>query len=862
VPRAFKIVLKVVGILGLVLVLLLVAAGGYVAWSLRRSLPQTAGTLKVSGLTAPVDVYRDKFGVPQLYADTTADLFFAQGYVSAQDRFWEMDFRRHVTAGRLSEMFGASQLDTDKFLRISGWRRVAEEEYPLLAPETRAMLQVYAKGVNAYLATHSGAKLSFEYVVLGLEHSGYKVEPWTPIDSLAWLKAMAWDLKGNYDEEIARAIAAAKVGVAAAEELFPAYPYARNRTIVDQGAVVNGKFDQNAAATTGASAGQGAYRQDAGQAQPLAINALYRASTALHVLDPVLGAQTGGVGSNSWVVSGSKTLTGKPMLANDPHLGPVMPSIWYQMGLHCRTLSRACPFDVSGYTFSGLPGVVIGHNNKIAWGFTNLGPDVLDLYLEKVVPGGYQVDGKAVPFVEHTETIKVAGAKDVLITVRATKDGPLISDAGVDVIGELGKVSPVPGQAPKRGSGYAVALKWTALQPTRTADAIALLDQAQNWNDFRAAAASFAVPSQNLIYADTSGNIGYQSPGLIPIRQGYDGRYPVAGWESRNKWIGYLPFAALPSVENPKDGFIVTANNAVVPPSYPYYLTSDWTYGSRSQRVTELVVAATSGGSLMTTDKMRSIELDTANSNASILAPALLAAPVSGSTAAAQTLMRGWDYNQPANSAAAAFFNATYAHLLQRLFAGVYTGDQRPDGHDRWFEVVRKLLANRSDFWWQRAEKQLHVGDSNAVLAIAMRDASAELTKRLGSDPTKWQWGALHTLTVANASFGTSGIGPIEWLFNSDSIQLPSGSDSVDATGWSARNGYQVDEVPSMRMVVDLSNLDHSSWINLTGASGHTFSAHYTDQLPLWASGRATPFAFTSSAVKVAAVDHLVLQPA
>jgi len=389
--KTLSVALRVLLALVMLVVVIAVSAGAYIDWTIHRSFPQLSGNLKVAGLTAPVDVYRDEYGVPQIFADNTADLFFAQGYVSAQDRFWEMDFRRHITAGRLSELFGSGQLKTDEFLRISGWRRVAEQEYPLLSPETRTILQSYAAGVNAYLATHRGSAVSFEYFVLGLQTSGYRPEPWTPIDSLAWLKAMAWDLKGNYDEEIARAIAAAKVGRAAAEELFPAYPYARNTPILAQGAVVNGKFDPLATPPVGGSQpGAGLNVAVLQSATP----ALYRTQTTLHLLDSVLGPETAGVGSNSWVVAGSHTASGKPLLANDPHLGPVMPSIWYQMGLHCRVLSNACPYDVAGFTFSGLPGVVIGHNNKIAWGFTNLGPDVTDLYLEKVSGSGYVVDGK------------------------------------------------------------------------------------------------------------------------------------------------------------------------------------------------------------------------------------------------------------------------------------------------------------------------------------------------------------------------------------------------------------------------------------------------------------------------------------
>ncbi|HET7899668.1 MAG TPA: penicillin acylase family protein, partial [Candidatus Nanopelagicales bacterium] len=821
------------------------------------SFPQTSGTLTLQGLEGSVDVYRNDRGIPDLYADSPADLFFAQGYVHAQDRFWEMDFRRHITAGRLSEMFGASQLDTDTFLRISGWRRVAEQELALLSPSTRANLEAYAKGVNAYLSDHAGAAVSLEYAVLGLQNPSYTIEPWTPVDSLAWLKAMAWDLRGNMQEEIERSVVSAKIGVERTAQLFPAYPYADHRPIVTQGAVADGVWNQSAVPPIPTTASH------VPRIPPDAVPVLSRTRTVLGSLDGVLGPNGPGIGSNSWVVEGRKTSTGLPLLANDPHLGPSMPSIWYQMGLHCRTVSAQCPYDVAGFTFSGLPGVVIGHNQTIGWGFTNLGPDVTDLYLEKVDGDGYLVGSQTRRLTTRTEVIKVAGGDPVTITVRSTEHGPLISDA-YDAAKQVGADAPAGTSAPDRGAGYAVALRWTALTPGRTADAIALLDTAQTWQDFRRAASFFEVPAQNLVFASkdgTIGAIGYQTPGRIPIRTGYDGKYPALGWDPKQTWSGYIPFDALPNVLNPDDGWVVTANQASVYQSYPYFLTDDWSYGARSQRIVDLVRLATSGGAVMTPDRMRAIQLDTWTENAAFLVPRITGAKVSGATADAVALLKTWDFTQPRDSAAAAYFNVFWKNLLLDTFGDELPEDYLPSGSDRWFTVVRELWTTPDDPWWDDKRTQDKVETRDDDIVRALDEATTELSGLQGSDPSAWRWGALHTLTVQNQSLGQSGISLIERIFNRGPIETAGGESIVDATGWTAKNGYVVDWVPSMRMVLDLSDLDSSTWVHLTGASGHAYDPHYADQLDAWQNGTTYPWAFTPPAVQAAARDHLVLQP-
>jgi penicillin amidase len=853
-------------ILAALVALLLVVATAAVAfgvWTARRSFPQTTGTITLSGLTAPVEVIRDGWGVPQIYADSAEDLFFAQGYVQAQDRMWQMDFNRHVTSGRLSEMFGKSQIDTDTYLRTMGWRRVAELEVALLTPPAKVALDSYSAGVNAYLADHSGASASLEYAVLALQNSGYTIEPWSAVDSLAWGKAIAWDLRGNMDDEIARVLSASTVGVARAEQLFPAYPYARHRPIVDQGGLVGKTFDQNASGSELQSAA-------AARSVPGLATSLASIAAGAKAVDALIGPTGTGIGSNSWAVAGSKTSTGKALLANDPHLGPQMPSVWYQQGLHCRAVGPACAYNVAGFGFPGLPGVLTGHNDKISWGVTNLGPDVTDLVLEQVQGDGYLVDGKVKPFTTREEVIKVAGADPVSLTVRTTEHGPLMSPVSAQLT-TVGKDAPVPPPgaastreaAPPRGDGYAVALEWTALTPGTTVNAVVGFMLAQSIDQFREAASHFDVPAQNLLVADSDGTIAYQSPGKIPVRAGYNGQWPVPGWDSRYRWTGFVPFASLPFVKNPPEGWIVTANQAVINPDrYPLWLTSDWNYGFRSQRIVERIKAATDGGKKMTPLEMRQIQLDKWNEMAAFVVPKLASIPKDGFTAQAAALFDGWDFTQPEDSAPAAYFNAFWSHLLTNTVDTQLPADAAANGGSRWFEFFMTLWDKPTDPWWDDKSTPA-VETRDTAVANALTAGANELRDRLGSEPATWTWGALHTLLVKNPSLGDSGIKPIEALFNRGPVSIGGGESVVQATGWNATKGYQVSWVPSYRMVIDWSDLDQSSWMHLTGASGHAFSAHYDDQLyELWAQDKTVQWPWTRTAVLAAAADTLTLAPA
>ncbi|MEU6366198.1 penicillin acylase family protein [Streptomyces sp. NPDC046931] len=912
-------------LLVIVLVVALVGGFGYGGyWSVstvRASLPQTKGSITLDGLSGPVQVKRDGYGIPQIYASSDEDLFMAQGYVQAQDRFYEMDVRRHMTSGRLSEMFGKSQVKNDEFLRTLGWDRVAREEYDTkLSAATKKYLQAYAKGVNAYLQGKDGKDISLEYAALALSND-YRPAAWTPVDSVSWLKAMAWDLRGNMQEEIDRSLMASRLGPKQVADLYPQYPYGRNKPIVQGGQynALTKAFEPGGATgsgsatgtsrssttgtrgTTGTGTGAGGTTGATGTSGTSGLQGqLARLSKALDGVPTAVGVNGNGIGSNSWVVAGSHTITGKPLLANDPHLSASLPSVWYQMGLHCTTLSRSCQYDVTGYTFAGMPGVVIGHNGNIAWGMTNSGVDVTDLYLEKLSGAGYLYDGKVKPFTTRTETIKVAGGDSKEIVVRETNNGPLLSDRDDELV-KVGRKAVVDTAAPDRGDGYAIALRWTALDPGTSMDAVFQIDKASNWNEFRVGAKGFDVPSQNLIYADTKGNIGYQLPGKIPARaSGDDGSLPAPGWDPKYQWTGYIPKNALPYEYNPGRGYIVTANQAVIDKNeYPYTLTTDWGYGTRSQRITDLIESKIKGGGKISTDDMRQMQLDSSSEIAKLLVPKLLKIDVSDKhVREAQKLLEGWDYTQDADSAAAAYFNAVWRNILKLAFGnklprelrvkgqclwvepadvtgpadadrkvrecGQRDADQaQPDGGDRWFEVVRTLVDDEKNDWWHMPKTRTDKAGTtrDELFARAMKDARWELTAKLGKDLDTWSWGRLHRLFLKNQTLGADGPGILQYMLNRGPWKLDGGEATVNATGWNAAGGYSVVWVPSMRMVVNLDDLDKSKWINLSGASGHAYSAHYTDQTEKWAEGELLPWNFSKGAVDKGTSDTLELKP-
>jgi penicillin amidase len=794
----------------------------------------------ISGLDAPVEIYRDSLGVPQIYASTEHDLFFAQGYVHAQDRFWQMDFWRHIGSGRLAEMFGESQLDTDIFLRTLGWARVAQEELATLDPASSKVLDAYAAGVNAYLADHRGSELSLEYAVLKLLNSDYQPEPWQPLHTLTWAKAMAWDLGGNMDSEIERASLLKFLSPDQLAELYPPYP-------TDHPVIVPANDGSASAYPTKTADSFNLNRQISSQ--------LFIVMDKLTGLDAVLGPRGQGIGSNNWVISGAHTSTGLPLLADDTHLGVQMPSIWYEVGLHCEPKSAECTYNVVGFSFPSAPGVVIGHNENIAWGVTNLGPDVQDLYIERLNPQNpnqYEVKGQWVDFEIVHETLIVAGGEPVELTVRYTRHGPVISDT----YGGLEDFSTKAGiDLPEE---YVIALRWSALEPSGTFPAIWKLDLAENYEEFRDATGYFDVPAQNFIFADVEGNIAYQTPGRIPIRAGGDGSLPVPGWTDEFEWLGYIPFEELPYAYNPPQGYIATANNAVVGPEYPYLITTEWNYGYRAKRIVDMIEGAPSPIDIAWIQKIQGDDKDL---NSETLLPILMGLPMDDSKLEeVRSILTGWDGQTTMDSAAAALYEVFWKNLLAVTFHDDLLEDFWPDGSARWFEVMRNLVAQPQSPWWDDKATP-EVEDRDLMFQRAFASAVSELEGLQGNNPSDWAWGDLHTVTFRNQSLGESGVSLIEALFNRGPFPTNGGESIVNATGWDATEPYQLSSLPSQRMIVDLANLANSIAIHTTGQSGHAYHPHYIDMADLWRNIQYHPMPWTRSQVEAAAQGHLRLLP-
>jgi penicillin G amidase len=836
----------------IVLVLALGSLSSVGIATVRRSFPETSGRLMVSGLKGQVEVLRDSFGVPQIYADNPEDLFLAQGYVQAQDRFFEMDFRRHLAAGRLSELFGKSQLESDTYIRTLGWRRVAEQELALLAPSTRRYLDAYAAGVNASIADRAAGDISLEYSLLRLQGLDYTPQPWTAADSVSWLKVMAWNLGENLDEEAERAIITGKLGAGRAASLFPRYPLDDDfAPILRRGDVVGKAFDPSASRGSGRPLPPG-----------LSVDQLRKATGALESVAKInrsiprlfgSGSGAGEIGSNSWAVAGSGTASGKAILSNDPHLPTSIPSVFAQVGLHCRTLSEACPFDVSGFSMASVPGVVIGKNTKIAWGLTTSYVDAQDLYLEDVRGDTVLEGDKYVPLNVITEEIRVRGEDQPRsIRIRSSPHGPLLSDVD-QRLQQVSASRTTPGAAP-----YAVALSWTALQPGRTMDALLALDQAQNFAEFRAATALLSAPSQNFIYADTAGNIGYQLAGAVPLRRKGNGTKPSPGWDPTYGWQGTIPFAKLPYVLNPPSGFIVAANQQVIGAQYPYPLGSTYSYGWRSQEIVDRLRDAPP----LTMDSAEQFFYDDTIRFAADLVPILLKIKVADPwVVEGQRTLVGWDYLASEDSAAAAYFNVVCHNILKLTFRDELPQELWPAGGDRWYAVLTMLMKQTQNPWWDDVTTKDKIETRDDILLAAMINARKEITSLMARDTDQWQWGKLHKVRLQNPTLGSSGIKPVEDLFNRGDYQVGGGPAVVNAMAYDDRTGYAVTDGPTMRMLIDLGDLDASRWVNQSGVSGHAFNRHYDDQTELWANQQLWPFVSSRGAVEARTQTRQELLP-
>jgi penicillin amidase len=827
-PRMRLLKRILLGLLALVVVAASALGGAFVYFT-RAAFPQTSGTLALPGLGAPVEVVRDRFGVPHIYADTTADLFMAQGFVHAQDRFFQMEFSRRIGQGRIAELFGAGALPQDKYIRTLGWHHVAAEEARTLPPDARAVLEAYAAGVNAY-ALPNADRLGFEFRVLQLIGRDWTPEPWQPVHSLTWGKAMAFNLGDNSDQELVRAAVLARGGEALADAVMPPYPS-------DHPVIVPSQNSARAKPSAPSAA-----------LPDIASGALALARLSRSAADGLGFARGADIGSNNWVIAGSKTTSGKPILADDPHLGIQMPSIWYQVGLHCRTVSDACPYDVVGASFAGTPGVVIGHNARIAWGVTNGTVDTQDYFIERADPNdpdSFEFQGKFEKAVVREERIAVAGrAEPEVLRVRVTRHGPIMNDVEASL----------KDQQP-------MALAWTALRPGSLLQSVLAIDRAQNWDQFRDALRLWDVPSQNFVYADVDGNIGYQFPGTIPVRAAGDGTRPVPGWTGEFEWTGFVPFEKLPSRYNPPEGWIATANNAVVDADADVFLMArDWDFGYRARRIEDLLKSKDK----FSVADVQAMHVDAYAVFADELIPVLEAAAPAGSGEridGAMAVLRNWDRHYQRDSRGALLFEAVRTQLARAVFAdelGDLAKDVLGAAPVTW-TALRNMMRDENSPWWDdvaTAEKETRA----QIVARAIENAVADLTTRLGADQSQWRWGAMHRATFRNQTLGTSGIAPIEAIFNRGPFDADGGTGLVNAIGHRP-DDFAVRSVPSLRMIVDLGDLSGSLLIHTTGQSGHTMHPRYDDFIDPWQNGRYHPLLWTREHALDGADGVLVLRP-
>lgn len=785
----------------------------------RRPFPQTDGSLTVSGLKEEVHVYRDEMGVPHIYANNLEDLFLAQGYVHAQDRFWQMEWWRHIGQGRISEIAGEATLDNDKFIRTMGWNRMAANTTAYFrdqAPEYYALLEAYAAGVNAYITDKSPGDLSLNYAILQTVNEPWEIEPWTPVNTVSWGVVMSFDLANDIDRELAYADMIAQFGEETVMALVPPYPYESRAVIAPTNLLVSDLA-----------------QIEGGDSWATAVNWPHVNTSLVGRAPAVLGGDFF-TGSNNWVIGGQHTDTGLPLLANDPHLAIQMPAIWYEVGLH------APGFDVVGFSFAGVPGVIIGHNENIAWGVTNTGADVQDLYIERINGDQYEYRGQMHDLEIIEEVISVNGGEDMVLPVRITRHGPIISDVLED-------------------QEEVLAVRWAAQEPSRVLQAVMLLNQAGDYEDFRAALRYWDIPSQNVIYADREGNIAYQMPGLTPIRQNGIGIMPSPGWSGEYEWEGWIPYEALPAMFNPAPGYIETANQAIVDEAYPYFITRDWADGDRGQRINHLIEERINAGEKISTDDIARIQFDSHSMLAESYVPLLAnLRPEDQRLQAALDVLRHWDGQERRHSTAPTIFEIFIVQLYPAILADEIGAENVNEIRNNIF--LHQIARDRLSPWWDNVNTP-EAETREDILLQALTDALLWLDENQAGDMDSWEWGRLHTATFASQPLGESGIAEIEALVNRGPFPADGGRSIVNATGWSPGNPAAVTGHPSMRMIVDMSDFDASRMVIPTGQSGHPGHTHYDDQIPLWLNGEYHPMWWSREAVEANAADHLILQP-
>jgi len=839
IPRMRRLAIKTLTGIALLLALLCLVTYGY----LRRSLPVVDGAVVVSGIGNSVEIVRDADNIPHIFASTRLDALYGLGYVHAQDRLWQMEFQRRIGHGRLSEIFGKATVPQDRFLRTIGFGRAAGTAWDRLAPEWRSQIEAYVAGVNGFIESHRG-RLPPEFTVLRFEP-----QPWTGTDVLVWVKMMAWDLSGNYSYELMRLDMMARVGLARTAELLPRYPNA-GLSILSPDAVRTiplppperggGLPSHTAGATTG-------WPDTGGSWSAAFARALSDGDGSVRGL-LLAGTRAEALGSNNWVVDGTLTASGKPMLANDPHLGTHVPSLWYLAHM------SAGDFDVIGATLPGAPAVAIGRNRFIAWGETNVAADVEDLYREHLDPSGTSAEfrGAYEPLRIIQETIQVSGGSPVTIEVRVSRHGPLISDA-------LNANNAASDRYPKPTSFEPLAFRWTALEEEdNTVGAFLGLNQARNWGEFTAALRAFAVPSQNFVYADVDGHIGYYAPGRIPIRAKGDGSIPADGWTGEMEWTGWVPFDQLPHVYDPPEHLVITANQRPASPPYSHLITVDYPEPYRARRLHELI----RGRDKLTPDDFRAMQADRHSLHARTLLPVLLqhVRPETPADRQAIDLLRRWNFEAQGDSAAAAIFQAWFLRLAPAI-AGDELGPLALGSYDGRFSYITRFvvntLADDNSPWCDNVQTSRHETCAEAVTA-ALHEGIAALTQKLGGDLARWRWDAVH-----RAVFPHQGLDAVGLLRPLLSRSMPSAGDwsTVNAAPVDSDHPFEQREVPGYRQIVDLSPANDSRFLDAVGQSGHFLSRHYDDFLQDWHDVRHRRMRMDRSDIEQGALGHLRLTP-
>ena len=743
------------------LALIIVVAGicGYIAWA---SLPTYSGSLALDGLESPVTITRDEFAVPYIEAENTKDLYFAVGFAHAQDRLWQMEVARRVGQGRIAEVLGSQGVDIDRFMRTLGLYRKAELAWGSLSEDSKTHLQAYADGINAFL-DDPGGPLPPEFWFLW-----HTPEPWKPADSLVWIKMMALDLSSNWRDEVTRARLLSVVSEDQLRDLWPNQPDGSLPSI-------RGSLDKlNDVAS----------------------------------LKWLKGFE--GLGSNIWMVSGSKTVSGDPILANDPHLTLRAPSVWYLASL------SAPGIDVMGATMPSLPFVIIGQNEHIAWGFTNSNADVQDLFVEQIDPEDdlrYLTPDGSESFEVREEKIHVRWGKDIDLELRSTRHGPIVSE--------------LPAFAGLTEDDQVLALQWTALRDEdRTADAGFDLATAVDWQSFSAALENFDALPQNAGFTANDGTIALRLVGDIPIRRAGMGWLPLPGWTGDHDWIDFIPFVGLPSTVNPASGTIVNANNKLVDASYPHFLTSEWRPADRARRIQYLLESNKSD--LASTMAMQN---DIYSTLAEDFRPWWLSA--SGVMPEVEEAMAGWDLVMRTDAAEPLIFVAWYATFVEAIFA-----DELGRGFELYegirADAMRHVLQN-VPHWCDDISSSELVESCDERAQEAFQAAWADLQAAYGDNWQSWQWGPVSEATMEHRPFSRV---PILGSLFSISSEKGGDSSSINVARYRSSAPFHTASAPSLRMIADSSEPYTANLVVAAGQSGHPLSSHYRDLTALWREGR------------------------